>query len=320
MSRVRSLAWQFAHLNSVPGFSLKTRKAGRTWARFFLKRYPMIRVKKSVNLSIARAMSANEANIKKWFQEYKTVLRNLRINSPEQIWSGDETGVQNIPQERKVLGLAGTTAYTTVGAEKGETSTILTFVNGVGNVCPPMVLHRGQRVQDAWLTNKPLGVKVGATSKGYITKGKFHLYGVHFVKYLRQIGLLGRPHLLIIDSHSSHVYNVDFFEEMRAHNIHVLALPPHTSHIIQALDNLPFAQFKKSWQKFLEVYNLRTRGSSLSKKDFFLVFWPAWCHAMQVKFIQGGFRRTGIYPVNFDAVDKSKMTPSILTENRKISS
>ena len=61
--------------------------------------------------------------------------------------------------------------------------------------------------------------------------------------------LLNQKHLLIVDSHKSHVYNVAFFEEMLENNIHVLAIPPHTSHIVQALDSTPFAQFKKKLAK-----------------------------------------------------------------------
>ena len=56
------------------------------------------------NLSIARAMAANELNVHKWFDEYQEILKDLGINSPEQIWSGDETGVQNVPKEQSVLG------------------------------------------------------------------------------------------------------------------------------------------------------------------------------------------------------------------------
>ena len=75
-------------------------------------------------------MAANEPNVRKWFLEYKKVLNDLNINSPEQIWSGDETGVQNVPKEEVVLCVKGKKAYQTVAAEQGETSTILTFVNG----------------------------------------------------------------------------------------------------------------------------------------------------------------------------------------------
>ena len=41
---------------------------------------------------------------------------------------------------------------------------------------------------------------------------------------------------------------------------------------------------------------------------------------MMVANIQSGFRKTGVYPINFDAIDKSKFTPSIITDSKNISS
>ena len=73
------------------------------WAKYFLKRYTNIRVRKAVNLSIARAMAANEPNIRRWFVEYNQVLKGLNIQSPEYIWSGDETGVQTVPKEERYV-------------------------------------------------------------------------------------------------------------------------------------------------------------------------------------------------------------------------
>ena len=57
--------------------------------------------------------------------------------------------------------------------------------------CPPMVIHKGQRVQREWATNMPISVRLAATTKGYITKQKFHEYAVSFVKYLTLFNLLG---------------------------------------------------------------------------------------------------------------------------------
>ena len=37
-----------------------------------------------------------------------------------------------------------------VPADQGETSTVLIFVNAVGRVCPPKVIHKGQCVQREW--------------------------------------------------------------------------------------------------------------------------------------------------------------------------
>ena len=46
---------------------------------------------------------------------------------------------------------------------------------------------------------------------------------------------------------------------MRDNNIHVMAIPPHTSHILQPLDSTPFAQFKRNWQSRLLEWNYANR-------------------------------------------------------------
>ena len=221
-----------------------------------------------------------------------------------------------MPKEQLVVGATGTPASQTVSGEQGETSTILSFVNGVGKVCPPMVIHCGQHVQQYWMKDVLIGWHVAATTKDYIMKHKFHEYGIRFVQYLKTRHLLDLPHLLIVDSHKSHVYNVASFEEMLENNIHVLAIPPHTSHIVQALDSTPFVQFKQNLQRLLLEYNFDKHGQVLGKSDFLKVLKPAWSHAMTVSQIQSGFRKTGIYPVNFNAIDKNKFTPSEVTDSK----
>ena len=130
-------------------------------------------------------------NGQNWFKEYIQVVKNLGIVYPEQIWSGDETVVQNVPKEDKFLGEVKKPLVNQVPADQGETSTVLTFVNAVGRICPPMVIHKGQCVQRKWATNMPISVRLAATAKGYITKQKSHEYGVSFVKYLTLFNLLG---------------------------------------------------------------------------------------------------------------------------------
>ena len=154
------------------------------------------------------------------------MLDDLNITAPDQIWSGDETGVQNVPKEQLVVGEERTPSVIQVSGEQGETSTMLTFVNAIGLQCPPMVIHCGKHVQEYWVHDTPIGVCVAATTKGYITKAKFHEYGIRFVRFLKSHKLLNRPHILLIDSHKSHVYNLPFFEEMLKNNIYVMAIPP----------------------------------------------------------------------------------------------
>ena len=162
---------------------------------------------------------------------------------PRYIWSGDETGVQTVLKEERYLGKVNKPLYSTVGADQGETSTALSFINAVGHVCSPLVLHKRQQVQVNWSDGMPHFIKLAATSKGYITKHQFHQYGIRFMQYFAKIGKLDRTHLLIIDSHKSHMYNLAFFEEIREHCSYSNP-PPLMSHILQPLDLTPFAQFK----------------------------------------------------------------------------
>ena len=92
---------------------------------------------------------------------------------------------------------------------------------GVGLVCPPMVIHKGQTcptVLDQWCTSWMVHCSYHKRVTSW--NHKFHEYDIHFVCFLKkhhlkkEHHLLGQKHLLIIDSHKSHVYNVAFFKEI----------------------------------------------------------------------------------------------------------
>ena len=287
---------------------------GRKWLKGFLKRHPQITLKTAKNLSIARAMGANEMVISNWFKLLKELKDKFHIVSPYQVWSGDETGVQNVPKEVKVLGCKNIQTFQQVNGEQGETSTILTFVNVAGQSLPPLIIHKGQCVQETWTLKAPGNMKIVATERGYITKSKFHEYGLHFVKFLKSNGLADKTNLLIIDGHKSHLYNLPFYEAMRANNIEILTIPPHTSHLLQALDSVPFAQFKKHWESNLMKYNNTHSGRVLNKVNFWDVFVPAWNSSMTPKNIIGGLKKTGVYPHDPDVIPKESLAPSLITD------
>ena len=66
-----------------------------------LKVTPGYQIENCENLSIARAMGANPTVIQKWFDLLENIKSTKGIHTPCQIWSGDETGVQNVPKERR---------------------------------------------------------------------------------------------------------------------------------------------------------------------------------------------------------------------------
>ena len=65
MSRVRSLAWQYADLNEISCFNQDDQKVGHGRGIYFPKQHPELLIRHAVNLSIAWAMSGNQPNIAK---------------------------------------------------------------------------------------------------------------------------------------------------------------------------------------------------------------------------------------------------------------
>ena len=73
IGRVCQLAYQYAKVNNLPGFSDERQTAGRKWLCRFLVCHPDITLKKAHNLSIAPAMGANPTVIGNWFQLLKKI-------------------------------------------------------------------------------------------------------------------------------------------------------------------------------------------------------------------------------------------------------
>ena len=78
-------------------------------------------------------------------------------------------------------------------------------------------------------------------------------------------------------------------------------MPPHLSHLLQPLNVGCFAPLKQAYGQ--EIENLIRGGvTHIAKEDFFPAFFTAYNAVMIEKNIQGGFRGSGIYPLNPESV------------------
>ena len=97
-------------------------------------------------------------------------------------------------------------------------------------------------------------------------------------------------------------------------DIKVFAIKPDTSHWGQPLDKNPFLGFKDAFHVELRKFNHRAAGRAITKGEFFQVFNMAWERAMTPKAIKAGYKRTGIWPVNRQAIPNYVREPSKLSE------
>ena len=124
---IQELAFEYAHLNSIPGFNEMRKTAGYKWLRVFLKCKKQLIIKMPKLLSIYRTKCTNKEVVSHWFELYKEVLEKNSIGGPLYIWNVDECGCVNNPKAKKVVVIIRRRATQMSASEKGETSTALFF-------------------------------------------------------------------------------------------------------------------------------------------------------------------------------------------------
>ena len=316
-----SLAFELAKQTRRPGFSPVKKRAGRKWLKGFMKRKPKLRKKNAQNLSAACAMAANPVQVEKFFLLLKQWVRQWQIEyKPNNIWNVNETGISDVPKERRVIGVVGERAFQTVADEKGTTTTLASFISAGGLHVPPMIIFKAGRVKDAWREAAPSGYFVRCSKSGFINADLFAEYGDKFINFLKDRHLFSpdEKHLLLLLLDSSHLFNLKFMRLMNEHKIEVCAFPPHCTHVLQPLDDVPYAVLKKKYQQELLTFNFDVAGAKMNKAQFFRVLIPAVTEAFKSENIRKGFLQTGIYPINPEAEKLKELGPSIITDKCKL--
>ena len=306
---IQRVAFEYASEHQLSGFNPSRCSAGHYWFQGLLKRWPKISVKKPESLSAGRAMGMNEQVVSNWFDMYAKTLDELGIaDLPAHIWNTDETGLQDHFVSDKVVAEKGRPCYEINASEKGETSTVLATFNAVGQYSPPMVIFKGKRLKAEWCVGASTGTLVRVSDNGWITTELFLEWGKMFVNNLPKDDT--RPHLLLLDGHGSHVFNLSFLQLMKENNIHPLCFPPHTTHWLQPADKTFFKSLKHGWTAAGRSFMRENAGKRPDRKQFFELFVPSWTQAASVETAQSGFRETGMFPVNKNAVPQHAFEPS----------
>ena len=278
--------------------------------------WPDLKKKNAKNLSLHRASCATSHQVAKYFRLYQELLNQFNLlYKPFNIWNIDETGIPDIRKEQHVIGVKGEQCSQTVSDEKPTNTTLLTFISAGGMVMPPMLIFKGSKVDTEARDASPSGWSVRNSKTGYINSKLFAEMGEKFVAFLQEKNLhKNGKHLLLLDSHSSHSFNLHFMCYMRGHGVEVMCFLPHCTHLMQPLDDVPFAALKKNFQQEILEYNFKHSGRRISRVDFFRVLVPAFTCAMSDRNIKVGFEHTGMYPVKPLAPKLQRTWPSLVNE------
>ena len=308
---IRAIAYEFAEENHIQGFSELKEMSGAKWFGLFLKHHDELHVKHgATHLSLARALGSTHNIVENWFNSYEKLIEDLGITDPECIWNSDEHGSEDMHKVKKVTGIKGIKQFQVQPREKPRRTTMLTYVNAAGYALPPMVIHRG-KYHDSWRIDAPKRVLVRGSKKGYINKKLFCEYGKMLIYHLHATGKINKTNLVLMDSHYSHVFNYGYMSMMYERNIKCFPIEPHTSHWGQPLDKNPFSGFKDAFSEAMHKFNRATGARGITKSEFFQVFNVAWEKAVTPANIKAGFKRTGIWPINRQAIPGYVLEPGM---------
>ena len=270
---------------------------GNGWIKWFKKRHPNLTLRLSEGLEFSRAKGLCPENVRSFYSNLEQ-LYNKENYPAERIWNSDEIGAQ-----------AGRNSGGRVWARKGSRFVHkflpnLTCVNAAGDHIPSFYIFRGKRLRSNYVIRCDDRVATAMQTKAWMTAALFSHWISHFIRCLEKKGGISheRRHLLILDEHNFHI-TLEVMHKCREVGLDLLTLPSHTSHRLQPLDVGVFAPFKCYFRRYRDAWSVNNKGKGTSKQTLVMWVLKALKRALTTRNITIGFRTTGIYLLNCEAVN-----------------
>ncbi|XP_071952888.1 uncharacterized protein [Antedon mediterranea] len=285
---------------------------GRQWLRNFMKRHPDLSVRRPESLGIERATVTKE-KISQWFHEYKAFMKDAGIedviSDPSRLFNVDETGFPLGVKNERVLTARGARNVYQQTLTTSQQITVVGACNAAGSYIPPLIIFPGLRFGYNALEGAPDHSSFAKSKTGYINSEIFFEYlSNHFLPYVKSLHVYF-PIVLFVDGHSAHL-NIDTAEFCVKEKIILYCLPSHSSHLMQPLDVAVYKSLKTSWNKAVRKWMTDHYGQYVTKQSFSSVFAVAWEESAKKKYARSGFRKSGLYPFNANAIDPAMLAPS----------
>lgn len=288
---------------------------GYDWWAGFLQRWPILTERRPQHLSRKRAEGANYETIHAFFERVEKLLSEAGIHyAPDladRLWNCDESGLCNAVVSGRILARKGSKwVHDTAGGSGRSYTTIHGCGSASGIRLPPFIVYKGKHLYTTWTKGGAAGAMYAVSESGWMEKENYESWFKKMflpaVKHLTESG----PVVLFFDGHHSHI-SVRLIELSRGSNVHLMLLPSNTTHVLQPLDVGVYGPLKQAWKNILGQYKMETRAATIGKEEIPKLVAQLWDRSFKPQHLQGGFRETGLFPVNSAAIPSWKLAPAL---------
>lgn len=273
---------------------------GKNWNEKFKSRYPEITSKFCAVRDRQRAAMQDLDILTHWFELYERIKRENNVRD-EDTYNMDERGC--------AIGILGSMR---VMCRKGDKKPVLTqdgdrswvtaieTCSSAGDMLPPLIVFKGKAIQNCWedaVVESGCGAMLTYSDNGWTNNEIGLIYLEKLFDAHTKLRAQGRKRLLLLDGHDSHISG-EFIQYAIDHDIILLCLPPHTTHMLQPLD---VGLFQPLATKY--THNLRNRtgaklGYKINKPEFIIVYAKSRLEALNESNIASAWRKSGLLPYN----------------------
>ncbi|XP_046399922.1 uncharacterized protein LOC124166435 [Ischnura elegans] len=271
--------------------------AGEDWVAGFRKRNPQISLRKPSATSLSRVIGFNKSEVDLFFKNLENLMDKYKFPA-SRVFNMDETGISSVQKPGHILAPKGQKQVGGVTSwERGRNITVVCAFSASGQYVPPMFIFPRKRMTPLLEHGGPPGSIYGCFHNGWSNEHLFLDWLQHFKRFCKPTE--DEPVLLILDNHGSHI-SLDSYTFCRKNHIHILSIPPHTSHKIQPLDVSSYAPLKSAFNKECDKFMRANAYQKITPYDIAHIFNQAYMNVATIEKAISGFESTGIHPVNRD--------------------
>lgn len=289
-------------------------RPGRTWCTAFLTRHPTLTLRTPQNLTASRA-AVTQTRIREWYQEVFSYLQENHLedvlSEPKRIFNGDESAFFLNPKGSKVLAKKGDKCiFQQVNCDEKECITVLVTGNAAGDLCPPLLCLKYERLPQEIVAGVPPEWGVGKSPNGWMTGQVFYEYLTNIFHPWLVTNKITLPVILFMDGHSSHL-TLHTSNFCKNNGIVLVALLPNSTHILQPMDVGVFRPLKSGWKTAVHDHRLQRVAAqedpTLRKRDFARLLKTVIEKTISPQILQQAFRKCGLFPWDPSAVEVEKL-------------